>query len=320
MNIENTLQEPQNKSRKWRHGKAMPGRGHGIVHSPLYRKAFVEYLRHNTPPELFLKAKVGSNHIVDKYIWHTQDDDKVRPSHAAHEQELVAWEEPPDIGHPGDAYNCRCVAEPYLDGLDPSDLKEINFETVISAAEENPKRLDSIALANHYLNGHGKPVTLQEIGHLKEIIDYVQNHPIDANGHSIARRAMNDFSDQVRKTGVGLFHGAFVNTYDFKPVEWAHGRSTLSGEAHGYISSIGPFLVFNLTIDYRFSDIFRDPLDVVQTQDYLDENGIVNIRPRITVEPGTPYAITGTWRARIEAVIYQDKNLSAYYQRNEALK
>lgn len=303
MHFENTLQE---NSRTLDLGKSIPKRAHGIIHGPLYRKAFAEYLRRGTPPEIFLKAKTGSNHAVDKYTWRTQGDDKVRPSHAAHEQEVVAWEEPPAIGHPGEDYNCRCMAEPYLDGLDPSDLKEVNFESVIHAADDNPKRWDSAALANHYLNGHGEPLTLQEIGQLREIIHYVQSHPIDDRGNSISRRVVNDFADQIRDAGTGPFHGSFERPYDFKPVEWAHGRSTLSGEAHGYVSSIGPFLVFNLTIDYRFSDKFRDPLDVEQIQDNI------GLRPAIPFEPGEPYNITGAWRARIEAVVYRDQNLSVY--------
>ena len=47
-----------------------------------------------------------------QYIWHTRQDDKVRSSHAAREGQVFAWGSPPDDGHPGEPFNCRCWAEP----------------------------------------------------------------------------------------------------------------------------------------------------------------------------------------------------------------
>ncbi len=46
------------------------------------------------------------------YVWHSQDDPKVRPSHAANDGQIFAWDKPPPTGHPGEDYNCRCYAEP----------------------------------------------------------------------------------------------------------------------------------------------------------------------------------------------------------------
>jgi hypothetical protein len=45
------------------------------------------------------------------YIWHTQEDDKVRPEHAANDGQTFDWENPPPTGNPGDDYGCRCWAE-----------------------------------------------------------------------------------------------------------------------------------------------------------------------------------------------------------------
>ncbi len=45
------------------------------------------------------------------YLWRTQGDDKVRPSHAAREDRAFRWDEPPADGPPGTAYGCRCRAE-----------------------------------------------------------------------------------------------------------------------------------------------------------------------------------------------------------------
>lgn len=49
----------------------------------------------------------------DYYIWRTKEDDKVRSAHAEREGEIFNWHIPPEGGHPGEDYNCRCWAEPY---------------------------------------------------------------------------------------------------------------------------------------------------------------------------------------------------------------
>ncbi len=70
-----------------------------------------------------IQADAGYTH----YIWHTQDDEKTRPSHAANDGKVFAWDSPPPTGHLGHDYNCRCYAEPvkipneklYPDAIDP---------------------------------------------------------------------------------------------------------------------------------------------------------------------------------------------------------
>jgi SPP1 gp7 family putative phage head morphogenesis protein len=58
---------------------------------------------------------------IRKYIWQTSEDERVRPSHAALNGEIMSWDDPPPFGHPGMDYNCRCVAIPYLDDTDDDD-------------------------------------------------------------------------------------------------------------------------------------------------------------------------------------------------------
>lgn len=58
---------------------------------------------------------------VTSYVWSTSLDDRVRPDHAALEGKTIAWDDPPDVGHPGEDIECRCVAIPVIDefaGLD----------------------------------------------------------------------------------------------------------------------------------------------------------------------------------------------------------
>lgn len=60
---------------------------------------------------------------VEKYIWRTVQDNRVRSEHADREGEIYSWDDPPGDdpedpgtgGHPGVAINCRCWAEPIFE-------------------------------------------------------------------------------------------------------------------------------------------------------------------------------------------------------------
>jgi len=65
---------------------------------------------------------------VTKYIWRTAKDERVRgdpggmypsaePSHFDREGKVYEWKNPPEGGHPGEDYNCRCTAEPDFSDL-----------------------------------------------------------------------------------------------------------------------------------------------------------------------------------------------------------
>ena len=82
-----------------------------IEESSFYRKAFARYLRYGMSIELQMKA--ASEQGPRKYIWVTQGDGKVRPSHVANEGKIFSYDDPPATGDPGDDYGCRCVAVPY---------------------------------------------------------------------------------------------------------------------------------------------------------------------------------------------------------------
>ncbi len=53
---------------------------------------------------------------IEKYVWHTMDDDRVRPSHAANDGLTFRWDLKPATGHPGEDFGCRCWAEPVAEG------------------------------------------------------------------------------------------------------------------------------------------------------------------------------------------------------------
>lgn len=54
---------------------------------------------------------------VEKFIWRTAHDDRVRDEHADLDGEEFPWDEPPDEGIPGEPINCRCFAEPIISNL-----------------------------------------------------------------------------------------------------------------------------------------------------------------------------------------------------------
>lgn len=51
---------------------------------------------------------------IERYIWRTVKDNRVREEHADLEGETFSWDAPPEPGHPGEDYNCRCFAEPLM--------------------------------------------------------------------------------------------------------------------------------------------------------------------------------------------------------------
>lgn len=54
---------------------------------------------------------------ITHYIWRTAQDERVRETHAEREGKTFAWDDPPEGGAPGEDYQCRCFAEPDVEGL-----------------------------------------------------------------------------------------------------------------------------------------------------------------------------------------------------------
>lgn len=54
---------------------------------------------------------------VTGYTWRTMQDERVREEHAILEGEHFEWDDPPEDGHPGEAIQCRCYAEPDFEPL-----------------------------------------------------------------------------------------------------------------------------------------------------------------------------------------------------------
>lgn len=52
---------------------------------------------------------------VEKYIWRTSNDSRVRPEHAARNGKTFRFDNPPPDGNAGKPIRCRCYAEPIFD-------------------------------------------------------------------------------------------------------------------------------------------------------------------------------------------------------------
>ncbi|WP_288481985.1 minor capsid protein [uncultured Deinococcus sp.] len=47
---------------------------------------------------------------LTEYIWRTASDNRVRKEHKKRDGKTFSWDDPPAGGHPGEDYQCRCVA------------------------------------------------------------------------------------------------------------------------------------------------------------------------------------------------------------------
>lgn len=59
---------------------------------------------------------------IERYMWYTANDERVRPDHAALDNHIFSWDSPPIVnratgkrGNPGEDFNCRCIARAVLD-------------------------------------------------------------------------------------------------------------------------------------------------------------------------------------------------------------
>lgn len=54
---------------------------------------------------------------VEKFIWRTVNDERVRPEHEERDGEIYSYSDPPDGELPGEPILCRCYAEPVFTGI-----------------------------------------------------------------------------------------------------------------------------------------------------------------------------------------------------------
>lgn len=251
---------------------------------------------------LLLEHKMfgGSTH----YIWRTQEDDKVRTSHAANDGRLFAWDDRPDTGHPGEDYNCRCWAEPVNAG-------EYANQLLISPVNDQ-ERWTNEDFAYHYRYGDGKAISLQQAGLLGEVIEHF--------GYTLEKydRVNKQIIDAAKRVVEGPVPYDFNNTYDFggwlstffpfffDGIIFSLGDSTVKGVFNGDVRKEKGYLVINGIMSYEFIDAFTDPTSKVD--ELMEEEGIsrqeaIDRLGGSVDEYGQPYDIKDTWQTKFNATV-----------------
>lgn len=256
-----------------------------MYHSDAYRAAFLAYIRKGTPIKLSLKQSVDTA----QYVWRTQQDVKVRGAHRANDGRVFSWSSPPPTGHPGQEFNCRCQAIPYISGE-----TEFAYHDITTDLSSPPYRWTDIDFVSHYYFGDGLAVDLREIGHLNEI---VQQYAWNDGAEGTFRRLADQIPDKARDAKSGAFSHIFGDTYKFGIVEFSHGASTVNGIFNGTVEHRGNVLEIHGTTDFTFFDEFKDPLDLG-----IEVGGI-------------SYEITGNWSSAFTASVFFDRRRSHYFDR-----
>jgi len=200
--------------------------------------------------------------------------------------QVFSWANPPETGHPGTDYNCRCEAVPYVPG--ETEFAHWEFTTSLASSSDRWTNWDFV---QHYYTGGGRGVDLLEIGHLREIAEY---YAYQSRTDGAFRRLADQIAAIARAQGAGAVQHPYEGTYKFKNVAFSHGDGTVSGAFNGKVTIQGDMFLISGDAYFDFIDVFADPLN-------------------IGVEPGgTPYPVTGHWTATLQAGILIDAAKSEY--------
>lgn len=178
---------------------------------------------------------------------------------------------------------------------------------------------------------------MAEIGQLDEII--TQYAYMDGN-EGAYRRLADQIADAARKDALPY---AFSFNYDFKTVEFSHGKSTVSGVFDGNVRQSQEMLNIAGVAQFEFRDVFTDPANMRSISAWIRErpdkllrlsqrffeifgfgNGPqdeeLDINPddvgtmffAISELRGTPYNIVGNWKADFRASVLIENEKSQY--------
>lgn len=238
------------------------------------------------------------------YIWHTQQDDRVRSSHAANHGKLFAWNRAPETGHPGQDINCRCWAQPV-------NVRRYAHQTLLTVINDNPNKWSTWDFVWRYMSGRGGEVTLAETGHLMAVIEHYATHAKAKDGTiGVYRAVERQVLVEAERIGDGSFTYFFDGTYNFQQdVSWSLGDSVVAGRFVGEVRRKDKFLVISGIVTYQFSDAFSDPESRVET--LMEEEGITRAEAEARIGNsgdwlGVPYAIRDGWQTKFNGTIAVD--------------
>lgn len=216
------------------------------IQTPSYRNAFIQYLRKGTPIDFSMKA-APQPRTTSHYIWRTRGDGKVRSTHAVNNGKIFSWDVPPETGHPGEDYNCRCTAEPYVRG--ESEFAEQAF---ITPPLDQPLEWDDYNFLSYFIYGNGVALTLSETGHLAGVIDYYF--------YTLGKydRINAQIIDEARNHSSGGFEYFFYGAADFEPYLFSIGDATVAGLFSGTVLYQDGTMYIQGNIHYKFFDTYTD--------------------------------------------------------------
>lgn len=259
-----------------------------------YKQAFEAYIRRGTPIALSFKQARPTTH----YIWRTRRDGQVRPSHAANEGKIFAWDSPPPTGHPGDEYGCRCTAEPFYGKIPedkiPVDTITEQLDITMSGISDAAEKWGNRDFAYHYFFGKGRTVTLRETGHLQAVVDEYRKRVTDN-----MKRLPGQIADEARKKKNGSFSDTFRGSYRMHNVIFSLGYSTIKGIFSGNCSEKNGVLTLSGNINFEFEDAFKDPVDIYN--EFEDD---------YELPLATPYDIEDAWQGTFAGKVYADRSKS----------
>lgn len=102
----------------------------------------------------FFITKNDNQVSTRSYIWRTQGDEKVRPSHKSNNGKIFSYDNPPPTGNPGDEYGCRCWAEPYTGEIYDPPLEDVYPELLLLPLLRAGR--GALALAGKLLTSQGR--------------------------------------------------------------------------------------------------------------------------------------------------------------------
>ena len=124
----------------------------------------------------------------------------MRDAHAAREGHIYNWNLPPDGGHPGEDYNCRCWAEPYKPNED-----EVTDENIVQQIQNTYQEI------NYSL--YGKDFSHKFIEQMENDEEYkkILNEYIIPNE--------GGYSDKINDRGGKTKYGISQKAYKYEDIE-----------------------------------------------------------------------------------------------------
>ena len=248
-----------------------------IIEQHIYRKAFQNYLRTGAPIMRSIKQDRPTTH----YIWRTRRDNRVRSVHADREGQVFSWDNPPEGGHPGEDYGCRCTAEPYVPEVSES------MRLIMMGVSDTGRRWGNSDFTNHYWNGNGTSVRVRDTGNLRAIVNEYQR--------IVERNLLGQIADEARENIDHSFQDSFRNVYPMQSTVFSLGDTTIGGIFRGKSNSEKGVLQIQADLSFFLYDEFADPIDL-----------------GVELPGGTPYPIKDYWEGQVNGIVLIDRTISSY--------